>query len=111
MPFLLREQSFDSSRLISACNVGVPKIRGTILGVPITRIIVFLGSILGSPYFGKLPCQYRYGRVWPVERAKLRIRVSGGSRGRSRAAPNELWSKLLKGGYIGDSIGDYYRGY
>ena len=23
----------------------------------------------------------------------------------------ELWSKLLKGGYIGDYIGDYYRGY
>ena len=23
----------------------------------------------------------------------------------------ELYSKLLKGGYIGDYIGDYYRGY
>ena len=23
----------------------------------------------------------------------------------------ELWSKLLKGGYIGDYIGYYYRGY
>ena len=23
----------------------------------------------------------------------------------------ELWSKLLKGGYIGDYIGDYYNGY
>ena len=22
-----------------------------------------------------------------------------------------LWSKLLKGGYIGDYLGDYYRGY
>ena len=30
---------------------GVPKIRGTILVVP---NIVFWGSILGSPYFGKL---------------------------------------------------------
>ena len=33
---------------------GFPKIRGTFLGVPIIRISI-LGSILGSPYFGKLP--------------------------------------------------------
>ena len=34
---------------------GFPKIRGAILGVPIIRIIVFLGSILGSklPYLQK----------------------------------------------------------
>ena len=32
-----------------------PKIRGTFLGVPTIRIIVYWGSILGSPYFGKLP--------------------------------------------------------
>ena len=31
---------------------GFPKIRGTLLGVPIISI---LGSTLGSPYFGKLP--------------------------------------------------------
>ena len=34
---------------------GFPEIRGTLLGVLITRIKVFGGSILGSPYFGKLP--------------------------------------------------------
>ena len=34
---------------------GFLKIRRTILGVPIIRIIGFLGSILGSPYCGKLP--------------------------------------------------------
>ena len=41
---------------------GFPKIRGTILGVPIIRTmtIAFWGlfwgpPILGSPYFGKLP--------------------------------------------------------
>ena len=34
---------------------GVPKVRGTFLGVPRIRIIVFLGSILGSLYFGKPP--------------------------------------------------------
>ena len=37
-----------------------PKIMGTLLGVPIIRILVFWGSILGSPYFGKLPCHYSY---------------------------------------------------
>ena len=35
---------------------GFPKSRGTILGVPIIRNYSILGSILGSPYFGKLPC-------------------------------------------------------
>ena len=34
---------------------GVPIIRGTILGVPIIRVYNILGSILGYPYFGKLP--------------------------------------------------------
>ena len=34
---------------------GFPKIRGTILGVPIVRTIVFGECILGFPYFGKLP--------------------------------------------------------
>ena len=32
-----------------------PKIRCTFFGVPIVRIIGFLGSILGPPYLGKLP--------------------------------------------------------
>ena len=42
-----------------------PKIRGTILGVPIRRTIVFL-SILGSPYFGKLPYEacFSLGLFW-----------------------------------------------
>ena len=34
---------------------GVPKMRGTTLGVPITRIIGFWGSIPGPPYLGKSP--------------------------------------------------------
>ena len=37
---------------------GFPKIRGTILGVPIIRTIVFWGSILGSPHFEKLPYMF-----------------------------------------------------
>ena len=40
-----------------------PKIGGTILRVPIIRIVVFGGSILGSPYFGKLPFRFRGGGV------------------------------------------------
>ena len=40
-----------------------PKIRGTFLGVPIIRTIVFLGSILGSPYLGKLPCTCKHMRA------------------------------------------------
>ena len=38
-----------------AAHVRVSKIRGTILGVPRIRIIIFWWSILGSPYFEKLP--------------------------------------------------------
>ena len=38
---------------------GFPKIRGTILGVPIIRIIVIIvGSILGFLYFGRLPYKH-----------------------------------------------------
>ena len=33
---------------------GFPKIRGALLGVPIKGLSI-LGSILGSPYCGKLP--------------------------------------------------------
>ena len=36
-------------------RLAFPKIRGTRLGVPIIRTIVFPGSILGCPYLGKLP--------------------------------------------------------
>ena len=32
-----------------------PKLGVPFLGVPIIRTIVFWGSTLGSPYFGKLP--------------------------------------------------------
>ena len=34
---------------------GFPKIRGTLLGIPIIRTIVFGELYGGSPYFGKLP--------------------------------------------------------
>ena len=35
-------------------DCGFPKVRGTFLGAPIMRPIVF-GGLLGSPHFGKLP--------------------------------------------------------
>ena len=38
-------------------GLGFPKILCTFLGGPIIRTIIFLGSILGPPYFGKLPYQ------------------------------------------------------
>ena len=38
---------------------GFPKIKGTILGAPHNMDYSILGSILGSPYFEKLPCRYR----------------------------------------------------
>ena len=48
-------------------GLGFPKIRGTILGVAIIRTIVtivsILGSILGSPNFGKLPYGW-LSKVW-----------------------------------------------
>ena len=34
---------------------GFPKIRSTLLGGPYNKDYSLLGSILGSPYFGKLP--------------------------------------------------------
>ena len=38
-------------------NVGFPKVKGTFCwGVPNNKDYSLLGSILESPYFGKLPC-------------------------------------------------------
>ena len=36
--------------------LGFPKIRGTFFGGPHDKDYSILGSILGSPCFGKLPC-------------------------------------------------------
>ena len=41
---------------------GFPKIRGTFLRAPIIRTIVFVGSTLGSLYFGKLPLVSDFGQ-------------------------------------------------
>ena len=50
-----RAPATSHNRRTSADIWGFPKIRGTCLGVPMIRITVFWGSILGFPYFGKLP--------------------------------------------------------
>ena len=42
---------------------GFPKIRGTIFGSPHNKDYSILGSILGSPYFGKLPYGF-HTRSW-----------------------------------------------
>ena len=46
-----REEKSDAQ----AAEAMVPKIRGTILGIPVIRIIVYCGLYMGVPYFGKLP--------------------------------------------------------
>ena len=45
-------------------GLGFPKIRGTILAVPIIRIIVFGGSILGPPILGN--CHMGLGLSWAI---------------------------------------------
>ena len=44
--------------------MGFPKIRGTILGVPIVRTIVYWGSILGSPILGNYHMSYGLNLGW-----------------------------------------------
>ena len=50
--------------LIGKTIWGFPRIKGTFLGVPIIRIIVFGGLYWGSPYVGKLPYIYIYVCVY-----------------------------------------------
>ena len=38
---------------------GFPKIRGTLLGGPHIKDYSILGFIMGSPYFGKVPCRLK----------------------------------------------------
>ena len=50
-----RELHISSEPDHSFCIWGFPKIRSIFSGVPLIRTFVFWGSILGSPYLGKLP--------------------------------------------------------
>ena len=47
--------ALGSGLLSTRFKWGFPKIRGTILGGYYNKDYSILGSILGSPYFGKLP--------------------------------------------------------
>ena len=49
---LKKKASFKRKQTLVVMR-GVPKNRGTILGIPIIRTVEF-GCLLGSPYFGKL---------------------------------------------------------
>ena len=51
--------------------------RGTILGVPIIRIIVYWGLFLGSPYFGKLP-QIGFVCIWTFQCSSFWVGVRYG---------------------------------
>ena len=44
--------------LLGAPCGGFPKLGVPFLGVPIITDYSILGSIFGSPYFGKLPCKF-----------------------------------------------------
>ena len=55
--------------------MGFPKIRGTLFGGLNNKDYSILGSILGSPYFGKLPCSFGY--PWPATAYVGIIRSSG----------------------------------
>ena len=76
---------------------GFPRIRGTILGVPIIRIIIFLGLYWGPRIYGKLPfngefglrhgrmgasvnrrpqCRHQYTLTLMIRRARLPLKCS-----------------------------------
>ena len=50
---------------------GFPKIRGTFFGGSHNKDYSILGSILGSPYFGKLPCRFGWD-IKPLKSFHLR---------------------------------------
>ena len=50
-----RKELWEKRPALPDSRWGFPKIRGTVLGVPIIRTIVFWGLYWGSPYFWKLP--------------------------------------------------------
>ena len=78
---ILRKRSSSNLRI----HGGFPNIRGTILGGPDDKVIRILGSILGPPYFGKLPHLHMYRDLssghpprqlgeTPIQRRSLRLR-------------------------------------
>ena len=72
---------------------GLPKIRGSFLGVPIIRII-FGGVYIISPYFGKLPLKLDHARPCCQGLEKNMKSVKGGS-GRVK---NQWFRPMVFGG-------------
>ena len=98
-------------------NLGVP-----FWGVPIIRDYSILGSILGSPYFGKLAFNaFAFGGRALNAAAQLLVFQLDQKRvvtPRYTIHPTAFTISYvshslnsLKGGYMGDYIGDYHRGY
>ena len=50
----------------SLCYVGVSQNDGYLFGGPHNKDYSILGTILGSPYFGKLPCIYIWRHTYTV---------------------------------------------
>ena len=65
---------------------GLPKIRGTVLGGPHNKDYSILGSILGSPYLGKLPNGVKFAFLTSV-----RSQGEPDARAGTREAPLEPW--------------------
>ena len=78
-------QDLHSPKLTWKSIWGFPKIRGTFSRGHYNKDPSILGSILGSPYSGKLPYNMEIHMSYSLN--------------------------SLRGGYIGDYIGDYCRGY
>ena len=71
---------------------GFPEIRSTLLGGPYNKDYSILGSILGSPYLGKLP--YKRYRGW--SRAYVRMRrdtqgCGGGGNEKANGSYHIVW--------------------
>ena len=55
------ENEMETGIIRGIMGIRVSQNWGTILKVPIIRTRIFLGSILGFPCFGKLPCDAELG--------------------------------------------------
>ena len=56
---------------------GFPKIKGTLFACPYNKDYSILGSILGSPYFGRLPYMYIHIHIL-VQILEKRVMMAAG---------------------------------
>ena len=99
---------------LSFLHEGFPKL-GYHFGGPYNEDYRIWGSILGSPYLGKLPHSLQSSKARHADLPLLcllkasQIRLGLENNKTGVHVTHSLNS--LMGGYIGDYIGDYYRGY